>query len=81
MNATFNIINIKFDFPFSFNDYSSLLLVFFFHGIVFSALLLRKGIIYSNKASQWLSILLFLYAMYITPFMLGYAGWYSGGVT
>ncbi|WP_422106884.1 helix-turn-helix domain-containing protein [Winogradskyella sp.] len=81
MNATFNIINIKFDFPFSFNDYSSLLLVFFFHGIVFSALLLRKGIIYNNKASQWLSILLFLYAMYITPFMLGYAGWYSGGVT
>ncbi len=65
------------DFPFSFNEKSSLLLIFFFHGIVFSFLLLRKGIIHNNKASKWLSLLLFLYAMYITPYMLGYAGWYS----
>ncbi|WP_299520609.1 AraC family transcriptional regulator [Winogradskyella sp.] len=65
------------DFPFSFNEKSSLLLIFFFHGIVFSFILLRKGIIHNNKASKWLSLLLFLYAMYITPYMLGYAGWYS----
>ena len=65
------------DFPFSFNEKSSLLLVFFFHGMVFSVLALQKAINYSNKASKWLSLLLFLYAMYLTPYMLGYAGWYS----
>lgn len=69
------------DFPFSFGQKSSLLLIFFFHGIVFSFLLLRKGIIYSNKASKWLSLLLFLYSMYITPYMLGYANWYSKKLT
>ncbi|MFP4844732.1 helix-turn-helix domain-containing protein [Winogradskyella sp. PE311] len=58
-----------------------MLLVFFFHGIVFSFLLLRKGLSYNNKASKWLSLLLLLYTMYISPYMLGYANWYSSGVT
>ncbi|MBV7268717.1 AraC family transcriptional regulator [Winogradskyella sp. WHY3] len=70
-----------FDFPFSFGQKSSLLLIFFFHGIVFSFLLLRKGLVYNNKASKWLSLLLFLYAMYIVPYMLGYANWYSKKIT
>ena len=65
------------NFPFGFGQKSSLLLIFFFHGIVFAFLLLRKGVLYSNKASKWLSFLLFLCAMYIAPYMLGYAGWYS----
>lgn len=65
------------DFPFSFGQKSSLLLIFFFHGIVFSFLSLRKGVLYNHRASKWLSALLFLYTMYITPYMLGYAGWYS----
>ncbi|MFY0629026.1 MAG: AraC family transcriptional regulator [Flavobacteriaceae bacterium] len=69
------------DFPFSFGQKSSLLLIFFFHGIVFSFLLLRKGVIYNNKSSKWLSLLLFLCAMYITPYMLGYANWYSKRIT
>ncbi|WP_282043796.1 helix-turn-helix domain-containing protein [Winogradskyella flava] len=69
------------DFPFSFGQKSSLLLIFFFHGIVFSYLLLQKGIIHNNKASKWLSLLLFLYAMYITPYMLGYANWYAEKLT
>ncbi len=58
-----------------------MLLIFFFHGIIFSYLLLRKGIIHNNKASKWLSLLLFLYAMYIAPYMLGYANWYSEKTT
>ena len=58
-----------------------MLLIFFFHGIVFSLLLLRKGLIHNNKASKWLSLLLFLYAMYIAPYMLGYANWYDSGWT
>ncbi|WP_461587399.1 helix-turn-helix domain-containing protein [Winogradskyella sp.] len=69
------------EFPFNFNDYSSTLLIFFFNGIIFSALTLRQGIIHNITASRWLSLLLFLYAMYITPYMLGYAGWYGGGFT
>ncbi|WP_299120903.1 helix-turn-helix domain-containing protein [uncultured Winogradskyella sp.] len=69
------------NFPFGFGQKSSLLLIFFFHGIVFSFLLLRNGIINQNKSSKWLSLLLFLYAMYITPYMLGYANWYSEKLT
>ena len=69
------------DFPFSFGQKSSLLLIFFFHGIIFSILLLRKGIIYNNKASKWLSLLLFLCSLYIAPYMLGYANWYSRKIT
>jgi len=69
------------DFPFTFGQKSSLLLIFFFHGVVFSALLLRKGIIHSNKADKWLSLLLFLCSMYIVPYMLGYANWYSKKLT
>ncbi|WP_281986992.1 helix-turn-helix domain-containing protein [Aquimarina aggregata] len=42
---------------------------------------MRKGIIHNNKASKWLSLLLFLYAMYIAPYMLGYANWYSEKTT
>lgn len=68
---------INFEFPFTFTDKAPLLLVFFFHGIVFSALLLRKGIIQQRSSHKWLSLLLFLYAMYIVPYMLGYSGWYS----
>ncbi len=69
------------DFPFSFGQKSSLLLIFFFHGIVFSLLLLRKGILHNKTSSKWLSLLLFLYALYISPYMLGYANWYSQKLT
>ncbi|KOY84467.1 AraC family transcriptional regulator [bacterium 336/3] len=62
---------------FSFNLKSSILLIFFFHGIVFSILLLIKGRQTNNKSSLWLSLYTLLSSFYITPFMLGYAGWYS----
>lgn len=69
------------DFPFGFGQKSSLLLIFFFHGVVFSALLLRKGILQQRSSHKWLSLLLFLYSLYIAPYMLGYAGWYAKRVT
>lgn len=69
------------DFPFGFGQKSSLLLIFFFNGIVFSFLVLKKGIQNNNNANKWLSFLLFFCAMYIAPYMLGYAGWYSRKVT
>lgn len=36
---------------------------------------------FNNKSSKWHSLLLFLYAMYIAPYMLGYANWYSEKLT
>ncbi|MEM9051200.1 MAG: helix-turn-helix domain-containing protein [Bacteroidota bacterium] len=69
------------DFSFAFNEKSSPLLFFFLSGLLFSLLTLRFGLVREIKASKWLSLLLFLCAMYITPHMVGYAGWYSGGIT
>ena len=61
---------------FDFNEKSSLLLFFFIQGLVMSLLLLRKkweGV----HSAGWLSLLLLLFALYISPFMLGYSGWYG----
>ena len=69
------------NFPFSFNQKSTILLIFFFHSILFSIVLLKKENFNKNKASLWLSLLLFLSAMYITPYMLGYANWYAKKMT
>lgn len=66
--------------PFDFSLKSSFLFVFFFHGVVFTFLLLWRGIQHNNTAQKWLSFFTFLCTLYITPFMLGYAGWYSGGI-
>jgi AraC-like DNA-binding protein len=62
---------------FSFSLKSSILLIFFLHGIVFSTLLLVKGLQTENKSSLWLSLFTILCSLYIAPFMFGYAGWYS----
>ena len=62
---------------FDFGPKSSTLLIFFFHGIVFSFLLFKKGIQTDTRSSKWLGLFIFLCTLYITPFMLGYAGWYS----
>lgn len=61
---------------FDFSLKSSLLLIFFFHGLVFCFLLLKKGIQNPDHSNLWLSLFVFLCALYIAPFMLGYAGWY-----
>lgn len=62
---------------FDFGTKSSILLIFFVQGIIFSFLLFKKGIQNENRSSKWLSIFIFLCTMYIAPFMLGYASWYS----
>ncbi|MHA4846590.1 helix-turn-helix domain-containing protein [Flavitalea antarctica] len=62
---------------FEFGLKSSLLLIFFVHGIVFGIILLYKGLIRASRSSLWLSLFVLLSALYIAPFMLGYAGWYS----
>lgn len=62
---------------FEFNLYSSLLLVFFVHGLVYALLLYRKSRVKENTADKWLSLFLLLGILYIAPWMLGFAGWYD----
>ncbi|MEM7085646.1 MAG: AraC family transcriptional regulator [Bacteroidota bacterium] len=62
---------------FDFSLKSSVLLIFFSQGIVFSLMLLIKGYQLQRSSSKWLSLFVFLCAMYVIPFMTGYAGWYS----
>jgi AraC-like DNA-binding protein len=62
---------------FNFGFYSSLLLIFFVHLLVFSGLVLRKSTLNDAKADRWLSLLLLLGALFIAPWMLGFGGWYG----
>ena len=45
--------------------------------MLFSVLLLKRGINEEQQDSKWLAAFLFLCGLYVCPFMLGYAGWYS----
>lgn len=62
---------------FDFGFYSSLLLIFFVHGLVYTFLLYRKGIRNETVADKWLSLFLLLCILYITPWMVGFGGWYD----
>ena len=62
---------------YDFNFYSSLLLIFFSNGLLYSLLLLKKGIANDNQSNKWLSLFIFLCSLYIAPWMLGFAGWYD----
>ena len=56
---------------------SAFLLFYFTQGLIFSFVLLFKGNINAESSSRWLSFLIFLSCLYITPWMLGHAGWYA----
>ncbi|MBC7868050.1 MAG: AraC family transcriptional regulator, partial [Gloeobacteraceae cyanobacterium ES-bin-316] len=62
---------------FEFGFYSSLLLIFAVHGLVYSFLLFRKGKRNESRADKWLALFLLLCVFYIAPWMLGFAGWYD----
>ena len=62
---------------FHFSFYSSILLIFFTQGIIFSFLLLKKGMQLSSKPHKTLSLFVFLCSIYLLPWMLGFSGWYS----
>lgn len=62
---------------FNFGLKSSVLLIFFSHGLFFSILLFSKWLQTDNKASFWLSLFTLFCSLYIAPFMFGYAGWYA----
>ncbi len=62
---------------FEFGFYSSLLLIFFVHGLVYAVLLLRRGLQQNSFSDGWLASFLILCILYISPWMLGFAGWYD----
>lgn len=62
---------------FKFNFYSSILLISFTQGIVYSFLLFAKAIKTENKSNYWLSLFILLCSLYIAPWMFGFAGWYD----
>jgi len=63
---------------FDFGLHSSLLLVFLAHLLVYSGLCLRRYLAERYASDFWLSLLLMLSFLYVCPWMLGFAGWYSG---
>lgn len=62
---------------FEFGFYSSLLLITFSQGIIYSVLLLLKAIRTETKSNYWLSFFIFLCSLFVAPWMLGFAGWYD----
>ena len=62
---------------FEFGFYSSLLLIFFFHGLVYAFLLIRRGSKKDSSPDKWLAFFLILCVLYISPWMLGFGGWYD----
>lgn len=63
---------------FDFNWRSGLLLIFFFHGLVYAFLLFRKAYQHERASDNWLGFILLMSVLYICPWMLGFAGWYWG---
>lgn len=56
---------------------TALLLIYFGQGIIFSLALLIQFRKTNDEALKWLSLLIFLSCLYITPWMLGHASWYA----
>ena len=65
------------DLLFNFNEKSSVLLIFFFNASLFSFLLFKASVKEDDQSSKWLGLFLLLGALYLCPFMFGYANWYS----
>lgn len=63
--------------PFTFNVYSSLLLLPFLQGILFVFLLLRRSWQEQKVSDLLLAVLLFILSVTVSFWMLGFAGWYD----
>ncbi len=62
---------------FDFNFYSSLLLPFFVHGLVFTGLLLYRGYKEDVLSDKLLAALVLFSTLKVAFWMLGFAGWYD----
>jgi AraC-like DNA-binding protein len=61
---------------FQFNLYSSLLLVFFVHILVYGGMFWWRGCKQESVADRLLGSFLVVAALYVVPWMTGFAGWY-----
>ncbi len=62
---------------FQFGFYSSLLLITFSQGLLYSILLSLKAWKTGTKSNYWLGFFILLCSLYVAPWMLGFAGWYD----
>ena len=62
---------------FGFNFFSCLLLIFFVHILVYAFSFFRRGKKQENHSDLLMGWFLFISALVITPFMVGFAGWYD----
>jgi AraC-like DNA-binding protein len=62
---------------FHFNVYSSILLIFFTHVLVYAGMLFYRWNKQEQLSDGLLAAFLFLSALYIVPWMTGFAGWYD----
>lgn len=61
---------------FSFGLQSSLLLIFFVHILVYAFMLWRRGVKQESTSDKLLGTFLFIAALFVVPWMTGFAGWY-----
>jgi hypothetical protein len=61
---------------YQFGFYSSVLLISFTQGIVYSAYYLQK-LLKPNEINLIIEFFYFFCSLYIAPWMLGFAGWYD----
>lgn len=61
---------------FSFGLQSSLLLIFFVHILVYAFMLWRRGLKHESTSDKLLGTFLFVAALFVVPWMTGFAGWY-----
>ncbi|MFN7115544.1 MAG: helix-turn-helix domain-containing protein [Saprospiraceae bacterium] len=62
---------------FYFNQWSALLLPFFLQGILFTILLLQRGIREERLPDKILALLILIFTLRIANWMLGFANWYD----
>lgn len=63
--------------PFDFNVYSALLLPAFLQGLLFASILMVRGLREGSQADRILAILLLIFTLRVSSWMLGFAGWYD----
>ncbi len=62
---------------FDFNLYSSLLLLGFLQGMLYTTLLFIRSAREGQRSDRWLALLLLLCGIFLSNWMLGFAGWYD----
>ncbi len=62
---------------FGFNLFSSLLLIFFVHILVYAIMLWRRGILQDSTSDKLLGSFLIVADLSVIPWMVGFAGWYD----